>query len=248
VSNSTTPRWTVSNVTEDTTFALARLDTLRTKPGRETDLLEQLPDGWSISPVDPTTVLVPFTSLWLRPGFILRAYQFKERGNGNAVVWAVPVDAEFPNPEMCPRLQGVFLAPPKPPGALDDTMAAIEGNGTPWSYLCASLLARELGEFGAMWHGSEWGTHDILGAAPWKTTKRQQIRSQEEAWRWSEPKPVDWMPRAHVADDVVTVTFLTYTALGQEKIIQHTDTFKAGKYQFATQCKVLATGPDGFWW
>jgi len=248
VSNSTTPRWTVSKVTEDTTFALARLDTLKTKPGRETDLLEQLPNGWSISPVDPTTVLVPFTSLRLRPGFILRAYQFKAGGNGNAVVWAMPVDAEFPDPGLCPRLQGVFLTPPKPPDALDDTMEAIEGDGTPWSYLCASLLARELGEFGAMWHGSEWGTHDILGAAPWKTTKRQEIRSQEEVWRWSEPKPVDWMPRVHVADDVVTVTFLTYTALGQEKIIQHTDTFKAGNYQFATQYKVLATGPAGFVW
>lgn len=248
MSNSTTPRWTVSKVTEDTTFALARLDTLKTKPGRETDLLEQLPNGWSISPVDPTTVLVPFTSLRLRPGFILRAYQFKAGGNGNAVVWAMPVDAEFPDPGLCPRLQGVFLTPPKPPDALDDTMEAIEGDGTPWSYLCASLLARELGEFGAMWHGSEWGTHDILGAAPWKTTKRQEIRSQEEVWRWSEPKPVDWMPRVHVADDVVTVTFLTYTALGQEKIIQHTDTFKAGNYQFATQYKVLATGPAGFVW
>ena len=235
-------------MTEDTTFALARLDTLKTKPGRETDLLEQLPNGWSISPVDPTTVLVPFTSLRLRPGFILRAYQFKAGGNGNAVVWAMPVDAEFPDPGLCPRLQGVFLTPPKPPDALDDTMEAIEGDGTPWSYLCASLLARELGEFGAMWHGSEWGTHDILGAAPWKTTKRQEIRSQEEVWRWSEPKPVDWKPRGHVADDVVTVTFLTYTALGQEKIIQHTDTFKAGNYQFATQYKVLATGPAGFVW
>jgi len=235
-------------VTEDTTFTLARLGTLKTKPGPETCLLEQLPDGWSISPVDPTAVLVPFTSLWLRPGYLLRAYQFKENGNGNAVVWAVPVDAEFPEPGLCPRLQGVFLSPPRPPGALDGIMAAIDGDGTPWSYLCASLLARALGEFGAMWHGSEWTTHDILGAEPWKITKRHQTRSPEEAWQWSESKPVVWKPQVHVADDVVTVTFLTYTALGQERIIQHTDTFKAGNYQFATQYKVLATGPAGYVW
>jgi hypothetical protein len=145
--------------------------------------LEQLPNGWSISPLDPTTVLAPFTSLWLRPGYVLRAYQFKEGGNGNAVVWAVPVDAEFPDPKLCPRLRGVFLEPPKPPGALDDTMAAFEGDGTPWSYLCASLLARELGEFGAMWHGYEWSTHDILEAKPSTTTERQQIRGQKEAWQ-----------------------------------------------------------------
>jgi hypothetical protein len=198
--------------------------------------------------VDPTTVLVPFTSLRLRAGFILRAYQFKAGGNGNAVVWAVPVDVEFPDPGLCPRLQGVFLTPPKPPGALDDIMEAIEGDGTPWSYLCASLLARELGEFGALWHGSEWGTHDILGAEPWKTTKRHRTGSQEEIWQWSEPKPVVWKPRVHVAGDVITVTFFTYTALGQEKIIQHIDTFKPGNYQFATQHKVLATGPAGYVW
>ncbi len=246
MANSTTPRRAVSNVTEDTTFTVARLDSLRTKPGRKTDLLEKLPNGWSISPLDPTTVLVPFTSLRLRPGYVLRAYQFKEGGNGNAVVWAMPVKAEFPDPKLCPRLQGVFLKPPKPPGALDNTMAAIEGDGTPWSYICASLLARELGEFVALWHGHQWSAHDILEAKPSETTDRQQIRSQKEAWQWSEPEPAVWKPRVHVADDVITVTFFTHTALGQERIIRHTDTFKAGNYQFAMQEKVLATGPTGF--
>jgi hypothetical protein len=51
-----------------------------------------------------------------------------------------------------------------------------------------------------------------------------------------------------VAGDVATVTFFTYTALGQERIIRHTDTFKVGSYQFATQEKVLATGPAGYVW
>ena len=48
--------------------------------------------------------------------------------NGNGFVWAMPVDAEFPDPEKCPRLKNVFLEPPKPPAALDDYMDAIDGD------------------------------------------------------------------------------------------------------------------------
>ena len=37
-------------------------------------------------------------------------------------------------------------------------MQAIEGDGSPWSYLSASILSREAEEFGAMWHGVD-GIH-----------------------------------------------------------------------------------------
>ena len=40
-------------------------------------------------------------------------------------------------------------------------MDVIEDDGAPWSYLAASLVARELLEYGAMWHGIGWGTYEI---------------------------------------------------------------------------------------
>ena len=155
-----------TTVTKTTIFTLARVNSLRSKSELDADPVEKLPDGWSISPVAPATVMAPFTSLHLRSGYVLRAYQFKEGGNGNAIVWAMPADEPFPQPASCARLKDHFPEAPKPGTALDDFMAAIEGDGSRWSYLSASLLQRELCEFGARWHGCEWSTHEILGAEP----------------------------------------------------------------------------------
>ena len=55
------------------------------------------------------------------------AYQFREGGDGNGVVWAMPSSAPYPEPEECPRVEEALPEPPRPPGALDDLMDAIEG-------------------------------------------------------------------------------------------------------------------------
>ncbi len=150
------------------TFPATKVEQLRKQAGKAAELPEDVPSGWSKSPVDPMALLAVFKPLHIKDGYILRAYQFREGGNGNGFVWAMPVDADFPDPEACPRLENVVLEPPVPPAALDDYMNAIDGDGTPWSYMCASILAREMAEFGAMWHGCDWDTHTILGADPLK--------------------------------------------------------------------------------
>ncbi len=72
-----------------------------------------------------------FKALRLKAEFALHAYEFRSGGNGN---------------------EDVFLDPPRPPGAIR-LMQVIEGGGSPWSYLSASILGREAAEFGARWHG-----------------------------------------------------------------------------------------------
>ena len=57
------------------------------------------PRGWSKSQVEPVEVLKAFPALRLKKGFVLRAYQFREGGNGNAVVWAMPEESPFPSPK-----------------------------------------------------------------------------------------------------------------------------------------------------
>ncbi len=231
-------------MTRTTVFTLPRVNSLRNKSEGDTDLVEKLPDGWSISPVDPVTILAPFRSLHLRPGYVLRAYQFKAGGNGNAIVWAMPVEEHFPQPGDCSRLTNHFLEPPKPSAAVDDFMNVIEGDGSAWSYLSASLLGRELTEFGARWHGCEWSTHTILGADPWKSRK---VRSPAETWKWTAPKPAEWKPHVNVTPvGTIRVTFITYTGLGQERIVGHTDTFTANSYRFKRKEKVMAWGEGGY--
>jgi len=74
-----------------------------------------------------------FKSLRMKSGFVLRAYQYRSGGNGNGVIWAMPIDAPFLQPSKVPKLMNGYLEPPKPPEALDGVMEAIDGDGTPWS-------------------------------------------------------------------------------------------------------------------
>ncbi len=65
-------------------------------------------------------ILAIFTTLRIKPGFTLHAYEFSEGGDGNGVVWAMPSGTPLPRPDDCPRMEDVFLRPPKPIDALDD--------------------------------------------------------------------------------------------------------------------------------
>ena len=49
--------------------------------------LGRISDGWSASPYDPHTLLRVFETLWLKAGFALHAYVFREGSNGNGIIW-----------------------------------------------------------------------------------------------------------------------------------------------------------------
>ena len=97
--------------------------------------------------------------------FALSAYEYRAGSNGNGIIWAVPADAPFVVPGDCPRLDDTWLEPPRAPGAVR-LMQAIESDGSPWSYLSASILCREAAEFGAVWHGCVWSDQTILSKPP----------------------------------------------------------------------------------
>ena len=54
--------------------------------------------------------------------------------------------------------------------------------------------------------------------------------------------------RPQVAQDgnVIAVTFLTYSFLGQEAIYRHTDTYNPGNCRCETERKQIAKGAGGF--
>ena len=189
------------------------------------------PDEWSISELDPTGVLRVFQTLRLKRGFVLRAYQYREDGNGDAFVWAMPIDAPFPDPQ-------VHQYPPKPNEALTDLMEAIEGDGTPRSYMEASFFARETDEFGVFWEGRLAEQDVLLGADPFSTGA-----DATDAWKWNERKPVFWEPSFQQIDETATVTFHTCCRLGRGSLFRIVDTFKPGKYAFKTNRKKIAEGP-----
>jgi len=211
------------------------------------------PQGWSRSQVEPTKVLEAFSALRIKKGFVLRAYKFRAGENGNAVVWAMPEESPFPPPESCPKLKDAFLEPPRPPLALDDLMEVIEGNGSHWSYLSASIFMREIHEFGASWHGCDWSAHEIIDKAPsvyfdpaQRNSGETTLHTQVDEWTWLGKRPKEWQPSVSLDNDRIIVTFYSFSGLGSEAIYRHVDTFQPGKYSFKTKEVVVARGCGGY--
>lgn len=240
-------------------FTAAEIKLWRKKLNELSQLPEATPNGWSKSRVDPARLLTVFPKLQIRERYVLRAYVFKEEANSNGFVWALPVDAEFPDPDDCPRLESHFLKPPKPFDALDDMMEVIAGDDSPESYLHASILRREFKEFGGGWHGIIWGMNTVLDDTPWNPPLRDEEdagpmypESKPTEWKWIAPKPESWKPEVRLQTDKAIVTFYSYTPLyaeldngkeEKERIIRHTETYRRGKYRPLVVEKKLAEGP-----
>lgn len=211
-----------------------------------------LMSGWFRSPGDPEAIVQATEALQVKPAYKLVAYQYRAGGNGNGVVWALPREADFPPPEECETLDDEFAKPPRPRHALEDFMEAIDGDGSSWSYLCASLLIRELYEYGAMWHGVHWGVQHLICRDPWHSppVERQGSPatpySPRQEWRWSDEPPDDWRPSATIEEDQTTVTFFTFSALGQETLTKHTDRYTSRTYRLETELTDLGYGAGGF--
>jgi len=232
-------------------FSAAELKKLRQKVQEIAFVPEATPNGWSKSLVDPMKIAALFGPLRVKKNYRLRAYQFKEDANGNGVVWAMPVGAAFPEPDDLLDGAGNLFRAPKPGKALDNVMEAVEGDRSSKSFLLASILKREMDEFGAMWHGASWTVHQILDADPWQGSPPTDEDDPLEhpswpasKWKWKTKKPPDWRPTVTVKGDVATVKFYTFCAIGKEGIYEHTDEYRPGEYRFSTERKKIAEGPQ----
>jgi len=209
------------------------------------------PEGWSISDVDPMAVLEVFSSgLRLRGGFELIAYRFRASGNGNGVVWAVPAGAKGTGGELPAAGAGSLPAPPRPRGALDDFMDAIEGDGSAWSHLLASLFAREAAELGALWHGVSWGAQTILGTSPDRDGPHcvgDVMFESTGPWYWTEECPCDWRPSVEQdGGGGAVVEFFTHDPVGRETIRLNTDQFtRPTSMSFDRQSRHIGDGGGG---
>ena len=229
-------------------FTASSIASLR-RAARKADTTQpEGPHGWSKSDADPMRLLKAFPSLRIRDGFVLCAYQFRSDGNGNGWIIALPADAPFPEPGECPRNEHHFLGHPVIPCALKDYMDAIDGDGSLISHVEASILARELAEFGAMWHGISWGDHHVLDSSPFEKSgkKKTFTESNISEWGWEKPIPDDWRPSVHRTGHRVTFVFYTYSGQGKEHIVRHTDSFRVNQYTFRSATELIGQGPHGF--
>jgi len=231
-----------------TTFTAHRIRQLRRKVERAAQVSEPPSNyhhsysDWSVSPINVMDVLAVFTSLRIRDGYTLKMYQYSVGGNGNGFVYAIPAEGEFPEPMGADyRLSN----PPKPTQCLDDYMEAIEGDGTPLSYLQSSILKRELQELGAQWHGCSWVEQYVLDRDPWKDERvssygLQSLIGSQEFWKFCGDPPTDWQPTVVHDTETVTVSMPIFGRVGSRTIIRHIDSYLADSYQFKTEHEDIA--------
>jgi hypothetical protein len=224
-------------------YSAKEIEILRHRASAQQVNPDKYPNGWSKSKIDPMKVLDAFSSLKIKKGFMLRAYQYVSNGNGNGVVWAMPEDSPFPEPNECPKLKDTEIECPRPSAALDDVMEAVEGDGSEFSYVSASLFAREISEFGAFWHGCSWSSHTIIDE---KSPSDEFTFEEIDNWDWSEEKPKEWRPSATKVSHNILVNFYTYTGLVPAGIVCHTDTFSLDSYCFISDHRMIAGSGGGY--
>lgn len=249
------PRPSRENTIQDVppvSFPMSKIEELYERQSRVKRTPQALPDGWSKSTANLTALVNAF-ELRLKKGYVLQAYLLAQREASRGVVWALPASAEFPEPQDCPRMKDHPLQAPRPPGALDDAMDALEGDESPWSYLCASLLKRELAETGARGNACDWTYHRILDRNPWTSPLAKLRKSTIEGpsgssdqWQWTQREPRDWPPQVRVERERVTVILHTYSGRNTQTIYRHVDVYRPGNYRPISTQTPIAEGPRGF--
>jgi hypothetical protein len=201
---------------------------------------------WTVSQWDPATMLGTFDCLSLKPGTRLDAYCYKSSLGSNCFVYALPQSASLPDPSLCPKSSRHFLKPPVPPEAMDDVMSAITGDGSALSYLQASILARELREFGAGWHGLKWSLQFVRDQNPAASGSIAEANPGQPAvgWKWLE-SVAEWRPLVSINETEVTVEFYTTCEYYDRRIVRNIDTYQAGNYCFTSKETIVADGGPG---
>lgn len=216
--------------------------------------------------LDPTAVLESFGCLHVKPGWKLLAYLWGDHLGAEARVVAVPAEFDPVGAERLPGGEGLDDLPgpgdaesaendPRPyvENPIDSAfwlpleskrrfMSAVDGDGSPWSYLCASLALRQLLDYAAFWHAlyeHDWFEHVILAGWP---PPRSALR--EPAGDYDGEEPGLWRPAVWVGHGSTTVRFYTYrpaTAV-DEGVWMHEDRYEGHAYEPEVTDTLIAAG------
>ena len=159
--------------------------------GDSPEITVQMPNDrgrWFISAAGPGCVLMKLPRLKLKAGIRLVSYLYRLEKDGLSVTWALP-EALSTTALLRSRFKDVWRGrnPPKPEGRLADLMDAIEGDRSPMSFVVASILRRELKEFGTLGKTRRWSNHRLIEALP------AQVK-----WQWRAQASKDLSPKVRL--------------------------------------------------
>ncbi len=189
---------------------------------------------WFVSVANPGDALLKLPGLRLKPGIRLVTYLCRLPQEGVGVTWAVP-EALSTTAQLQKVLDRHVQGPPQPAGALAHVMEAIEGDRSPLSFLIASLLQRELQEFGATGKRQNWTHHRLINALP-----------AQVPWQWQTTPPKDLSPKVVIyPDQRAAIEFFSCRVVAPVGIVQHLDQYPATGYQPAFRSRTIASPKQG---
>ncbi len=226
------------------------------------------PTRFTVAEINPDPALEELGHLRMAPGWTLLGISELVGGNGCGVVFAV---REHERREATRWLFKVCEAGEvsieelrdgerKPPKSISVVMNAVEGPPTPESFVQASLLFRELLEYGASWHDIYWGDKYLIDLPPWEEgwDPDTVIRGRERSVTMSSPSearnalelevmrgPGYWKAKGELPDHFrpvvirrgseVTVRFSTYGERYRVHVLTHED-----RYDFSSPMRTPA--------
>jgi hypothetical protein len=176
---------------------------------------------WYLSIRNPAEALIKLPGLSLKSSYRWVTYLYRLREEGCGKTWAIPEClSTTANLEKAIRQPGQPDLPPRPEGALEDCMSAIQGDRSPSSFLVASLLRREIAEFGHMGSSEQWAQHHLIASPP-----------GQFPWQWRTEPLGDLTPKVRLLPDgKAIVEFFTFRSEPSCAIFQHLDQYLGGHY------------------
>jgi hypothetical protein len=186
---------------------------------------------WQLSTVNPADAVIKLPGLWLKPGFRLVSFIYRQTGAGRGAVFAVPEAYSTTDwLEKSIAKSRDMLQPPAPEGAIA-AMEAIAGDQSAASFLLASVLRHELEEFGALGQQCNWSHHRVIDTIP------PQLN-----WQWQGDPPKDLAPKVRLMPDNQAATeFFTCRVQNPIAIFRHLDQYPAAQYQAKRTDRAIAT-------
>lgn len=194
---------------------------------------------WFISTIDAGAALKQLPGISLKPNYGLVTYLYRIRrantSHGGAATWAMENQLSTTSHlEEALRMAGDHNTPPYPEGALSNYMAAITGNLTAGSFLIASVLQRELQEFGRCGTFHRWKHHRLIDSLP-----------KQYNWRWRMEQPKSLVPKVHnLPKGKMAVEFYTCRIVPPVNIFRHIDRYPANSYVAKASNQAIAAAID----
>ncbi len=211
--------------------ALSDLFNLGSPPG-EVSHSPNTEGRWFVSALNPRAALTKLPGIKLKAGVRIASYLWRMGDHGVGLTWSIPeeIGTTF-HLEAALDNCGGLDQPPHPIGAFADLMEAIEGDASPHSYMIASILRRELKEFGALGKHCNWSHSRFITAIP------PQVN-----WKWHTQVPKDFSPKMVIAaDGKAAIEFFTCRIVAPVTLLRHVDQYPPGEYKATNHDLVMAT-------